>query len=55
LGFVDATNDIAEFLASRRARLPPERVGLTATAPQAVDLLASWTATPEPASNAVDE
>jgi hypothetical protein len=33
---VDPTNDIAEFLASRRARLTPEQVGLPSYGPRRV-------------------
>jgi hypothetical protein len=57
---VDATNDIAEFLASRRAKVTPEQVGLPSYGPRRVpgaepgsrseegpDLLASWAATSE--------
>jgi hypothetical protein len=67
------TNDIAEFLASWRARITPEQVhlptygrrrvdaGLNLTvytaqagsaSQQALDLLASWTATPDRAKTA---
>jgi hypothetical protein len=65
-----AADDIAQFLASRRAKLTPEQAGLpnygrrrpglrlalyTAEADspsqQALNLLASWAATPDPAEH----
>jgi hypothetical protein len=60
---VETTNDFAEFLISRRAKITPEHAGLPTygkrrvpglrreevASQQALNLLAGWTATPDPA------
>jgi hypothetical protein len=53
------TNDIAEFLTSRRAKITPEQAGLSiyvaepdSASAHALGLLASWTATPHQADTA---